>query len=123
MLLMIVVLLFTLNSICQDTTKVEIPISYIRIANQVFVERDRLEAELRVCREINSISAKVIDTSDTLVNKLNLQIDNLNLIINTNSQIHDLEVQTLTGKYKKAKRTNFVIAGSSAVFIAILILL
>lgn len=104
-----------------DTVK--IPISYIRLANQVFVERDRLEEELLICTKINSINARIVDNCDSIISRLEIKVENLNLIITTNAYMNDATVQDLEDRLKKSRRANIALAGLSAVFIAILIII
>jgi hypothetical protein len=102
---------------------VRIPISYIRIANQVFVERDRLQDELGICRKMNSVNANLVNMSDSVILKLEKKIENLNLIVNTTNGIHDTEIANLTKELKKSRRNNYLLGGSSALFIILLIVL
>lgn len=115
----------TSRTTCQTIKKetVLIPIEYIRQANQIFIERDKLEKEVLVLRKIKSIDAKIVNANDSIINKLEKQIVDLNSIIEVNKKLHNLEVNQLNAKYRKAKRSNYTIAGCSAIFITILILI
>lgn len=115
----------TLKSTCQTTQRniVEVPIEYIKTANQVFVDRERLEAELVAYREINMIQAVIISNSDTIIKKLELNITNLNLVIGSKEKLHKAEIDILEDRLKKSKRANILTGGVSALFIVLLIIL
>lgn len=111
----------TYLTIQSDTVK--LPISYIRIANQVFVERDALSEELEICKKINSIQAVISDKHDSVITKLELKVTNLEFIIDSKDNIYSAEKEILEIELKKAKRFNIILGGASAIFIAILVIL
>ena len=105
----------------QDT--VLTPIEYIRIANVIFVERDELDDELTICKKINSISASLITTNDSIINKLESKIANLNLIIDHKDDIITLETDKLNAIIEKNRKQKIAIGGGAGVIILLLLLL
>ena len=100
-----------------------VPIEYIRVANLLFIDRDRVTSELNNCKKARSITKVVIKTSDNITSKLEAKVANLECIINTNNKINSLEVDKLCVKLKHEKRSKLVIITGSSIILLLVILL
>ena len=95
----------------------------IRIANLIFVERDRLEDELNICTTINSINAQLVEASDSTISKLESKVANLNAIVSHKDDIIKLEVDKIEALKQKHKKEKVAIIGGGGIIILLLLLL
>lgn len=112
-------------SISRDTLRttqidtVSTSINYIRVANLIFVDRDRLDDELVVCKEINSLNVNLNSFSDSIIKGLELKVVNLETIISTKDDIIFIERDKYKEANKKYKKDKTVIIGIGAILITI----
>ena len=100
-----------------------ISIERLRVANLLFAERDYYEEAYTNCEKMVSIKDITIVAQDSLNSKLNLKLDNMQLIIDSKDNIIDLEHDKYNALVKKSRKDKFTIMGISGAFIVLLILL
>lgn len=105
----------------QDSTKVAV--SDIRIANQLFVERDFYEQTSKEYERINAIQANVINTQTVVIDNLTSKIDNLEVIIQGNQSIYENELNVANAKVKKIKQERNIVGLGSAILLIIAIII
>lgn len=98
-------------------------IEYIRIANIIFNERDYLSDEVYFCNEINKLNARLVNDSDSVINKLELKVENLELINGYKDKQLKLEQLKLLKATKTHRKEKFAFMGGAGVLIILLIIL
>ena len=117
-------LISSLSSTCQNVSKdsVLVSIKDIREANLVFIERDKIADELRVCRNMNEINTALVMTDDSVISHLETEVRNLKSIDSSKDKIHEAEYSVLDNKYKKLKKVTLFGGGTMSVIIILLLL-
>jgi F420-0:gamma-glutamyl ligase len=100
-----------------------VPIEYIRVANQVFVERDMLAKELAIHKKLQGTNVVIISASDSVISKLERKVTNLEAIIVNKDMIKQLELKEKDMQLEKARKQLIRMGIVSGAFMLLLVIL